>query len=836
MTAGLSTPPHPTLPHPAGRIAVHLFAWLVCLVLFVPWEPFSRLIPSLDALSVDEAFIIAMPELFRTGAQYGPEVVFTYGPWGILATGVVPANLHPVVLLLRAGIAAVAALIVATTILRPRGRPALQAVLAFSFLVMAGFWITGIEQGYWYLPSLYLGLCHVIRREGPMTKADLALAALATIASAWIGLIKFNFFLFGLCIQLVVLLTDVAFRRPPALFALWAGTTVLAWAAAGQSLGNLPSWILACLDLSGGYADAMSKGLFTPYGPPIVGLLLFGLLCFLVTALGVAARARTRRVAAAVFAVCALTAALAWQHAIGGNQIEQGICEVLAALWLLVALLPPRPERPQPERPSRRLWPAVSALLTVALFAAVVEGASGLPYRGLIRETLIRKAEAATTLLDQAVSRRPHPGPDPWEALMTSVRTSVPIATSLTGTADVYPQHTAVVIAHPGFRYVPRPAYLSLNAHTTNLAERNADHLRTAPPDVVLFQVLHPSRAVNNRHPATADGPSWPELIARYAVHDATNEFLVLKRMERPIPYRFVPMESASVRWDEELRVDDEKDSGQKNGGQRLVWARLHVRPSLIGRLAKAVYKAPHVTLEQTLADGSRREDQIVPALGEAGFLMSPSVSDTLSFARLMQGTAVPGKAVVSVRLKTEAWGNWFWTSETRVELFELVLDGEIPRALPAGLAGPLRLDDLRLNAGPCLFPPSPETIAEASGPAVLFHAPCATRIQVPPNSHGATLSYGMRYVVKPGEPVSDGADVRVSALDAAGTPVAAQVRVLDPTVRPEDRGEQRLELSWSPGAATELRINFGAGPKGNPNYDHTYISGLAFRRDEAGR
>jgi len=788
---------------------------LIALFLLVPWQASHLVITSLNDLTVDRAFVIAQPELFRSGAQYGPGVLFTYGPWGMLITGLTLPKYYPVIVLLNVIVASIFALAAASTVMKCEAGVLKIAALTLMLATLVAFWTGGIDQGYWLFPSLYVGLYTLSRKQLGLSAGDLALAIAATAAAGWIGLIKFNLFVFGFAIQFIILLVDLKSRRLPSLFLIWLAVTCAAWLAADQDIRNFPRWVLACLDLSGGYSDAMSKGFFKPYNEIVVAILLVIEGCFLAMAWLVAPRIETRAMKISRLAVCVVCGGLAWQHIVGGNQIEQGIGEIFTALWFLFAISPP-----SIGARSRRLAPTASGLLALVLGIGIVSSCTVLDMPAMSGEVLAAKFNA----FFQIIGGRFTAYRTSWEALMASVRESLPVKTDIAGSADIYPQDTAVVIANPQFHYAPRPAYLSLNAHTTALAEANAAYLKSSSPDAVFFQVLSPARSVNNRYPTTADGPSWPELMARYDLHDATPDFLILKKLASPIPFKFVPVSQQNIGWKKEVRLD---------GGSRLIWAKVHIKPSFVGRVVKLLYKSPHVTLQENLADGTQKEYQIVPALGEAGFLLSPGVFDTASFARLMQTSAAdpvdPEKAVTVIQFRTESATSWFWSKTIGLELFELDIASQGVRPVPAAVASLIRLGELQDDVGSCLFPPSPIKAPEVSRPVLLFHAPCSTHIQVPKDVQAVTLSYGLRYIPDPSQPATDGAGIQIAAIgpDQAITENAS--RYLDPVKRKLDRGEQQITLSWKPGSVTQLRIKFDPGPKNDPIYDHTYISNIEF-------
>jgi hypothetical protein len=102
-----------------------------------------------------------------------------------------------------------------------------------------------------------------------------------------------------------------------------------------------------------------------------------------------------------------------------------------------------------------------------------------------------------------------------WDQLMSDIRYRVPLPPRLQGAADVYPQHTAVVFAQPELTYAPRPAYLSLNAHTKRLANANATHLKSEnAPNILCFKCC-PSDAL-----ALAEGA--PDFVVMAQSGDAS--------------------------------------------------------------------------------------------------------------------------------------------------------------------------------------------------------------------------------------------------------------------------------------------------------------------------
>jgi hypothetical protein len=239
-------------------------------------------------------------------------------------------------------------------------------------------------------------------------------------------------------------------------------------------------------------------------------------------------------------------------------------------------------------------------------------------------------------------------------------------------TIDVYPQHTGLVIGREGLRYSPRPAFLSLNAHTYELAMLNAHHLEErAAPDLVLFSVLPREWAVNNRHPALADGPSLPLLLSHYVPDSIGDDFLILRK--RPTPLHMA----------KQLLMDVDQKFGESiplpQGPPNLLWAELEIKRSVAGNIIHQMYKSPHILLQSGTDYNATHVFQIIPELGEAGFLLSPLVQDNAAFGKLYlrQDTKADaeGDTVRSIKVFSPDAPDFFWEMKFRLKLYALKIE-----------------------------------------------------------------------------------------------------------------------------------------------------------------
>jgi hypothetical protein len=351
---------------------------------------------------------------------------------------------------------------------------------------------------------------------------------------------------------------------------------------------------------------------------------------------------------------------VAVKHGMGGNQLEQALALLAVVLWFVSQFLLISKVRFARHK-SWGIFGLVTALTALLLMVVVATGIN-FPIRSP-KDSLAEMRRNAS----QLVSLLQGNSTDRWDEMLAKAHLFYkPLNIFDNKTIDVYPQHTALVIGREGLRYTPRPAFLSLNAHTFDLAILNASHLQgSKAPDFILFQVQ--SNSTNNRHPALADGPSWPLLLAEYSLENTDDKFLLLEKRKQPLHI------------DRKLLLDVKLQQGETlilpQGTDNLLWAEVEVKRSLFGNIVHALYKSPHVVLESRTANDKIFVFQIVPELGKAGFLMSPLVQDNSAFAELYLGSGISGNIVQSIAISSPEAPDYFWKNEIRLRLWSLRID-----------------------------------------------------------------------------------------------------------------------------------------------------------------
>lgn len=771
------------------------------LFLLVPWSPFSSGLSGLSDISVDVAFALAGPHFFLSHVQYGPEAIFTYGPLMFLATDPMgKAWLGNWVLLFRSALAGLTAVSIVFMILRCSTSIAVRS-MAF---VAAGFigvlWSLGLADWLWIAAVIVVVVLH---RPAERDFVWLLLASTTAIFCGIACLVKFTIAMVAGWSFLILAVSDLSRRKWPIPSLVFIVSFLLSWTlVAGQKLENLPTWLQLSLNISSGYSDAMSKGFYAPYGWPKVAGFYLAELAMLVAVGMSASRTLTLFFAALGF--------LGIKHAFGGNQIEQE-CLGLLFTGLCVVMLALR--QPTPRHAGLR-----NGLI---VFAVIVPGTILFGAEYVIRafqmsgEAMVARVGSISAALDGAGAA------NGWDRYRGAVRIAADLPADLAGTTDIYPSKTVIPLSYPKLTYQARPAFLSLNAHTAELARRNRDFVRSSrAPDNILFEVLPDGHNVNRRLPATEDGMSWPDIFARYAVTGEKNDLLVLKRKTPPAELHFDPLVAGPRAFKEPIEV----------AARPMVWAQIDVQRSLRGALVNFVYKAPRIFIDITTDGGQVVSHELVPELGRAGFLLSPYVGTTEDFRDTMLGDPAPRHAVKRFAIRQEDGPAWLYKPAIGVTLSELRVGDLAQRPRPADdlLRSP---DELARRAKDCVFPPSFFTLAETGERMVQMHAPCQTLVPVPPGAKSVTLRYGLRdtsYQAPDGH--TGGATFKMAgqaAPDAPFKPLWATE--LDTFARPADRKMHTVTLPV--GDAAVLRLETGIGSDGSPAYDHTYWGTLAFSR-----
>jgi hypothetical protein len=198
----------------------------------------------------------------------------------------------------------------------------------------------------------------------------------------------------------------------------------------------------------------------------------------------------------------------------------------------------------------------------------------------------------------------------------------------------------SAVLAH-GLDYRPRPSFQEYSTYTPSLNEANRSFFASdRAPDWVIFG-LSP---IDNRHPALAEGASWPELLRRYKPESAAPGLVFLRRRSQAAPDVLGAPSGFTARLGVAFSLAPRQPS----------FVRLTLRPTLAGRLASAAYRSGQLTIVSTLEDGTVHMARLIAGSAATGFVVSPLVSNAEEFNDLASLQLDHARFVGSVRIEAE--------------------------------------------------------------------------------------------------------------------------------------------------------------------------------------
>jgi hypothetical protein len=462
-----------------------------------------RFLPALPAFvgsSQDEGWSWGINVAAAQHAQFGRDVVFTYGPYGAVISRTYHQLVYGRMLLGGALLGAAFA----------GGLAALGNVFVLAAVAMLLPIVSATDALAFALPLPALLLCAVPRGEVVPRRAVVAVLLLLP-ALALLPLTKFSLVpVSGVSLLVLVVLLWRGHRSRLALAAplLTAILFLLLWVSAGQAIGGLPAFFAGELQLALG-ADAMSWP-----GPLYIVIELAGACFVFLALLAWGARRAAWQGSSILVAGMALLLYVAFKAGLvraDGHEIitvwALALMFLVLAAWLrgagafaataAAALLlcgPAAPHGLQPE------------------LAALGYG-PGVEWQGALR--LLTGPGVFNDILAASEARVP---PLPWQPA---------------GTADMYGSALSRLLVS-GLAWSPRPVLESYSAYTPALARLDADHLTgAAAPDNVFFR----PDPIDYRLPALEDGLSWPALLSLYmpAGYDMSSGLAWLKHAAPPL-------------------------------------------------------------------------------------------------------------------------------------------------------------------------------------------------------------------------------------------------------------------------------------------------------------
>lgn len=571
------------------------------LAVGVPW------LPAMPDAELDPSWQLALHHAALEGWRFGTDVVFSFGPLGLVYTDMFAPATFGLLLCARAAWALLTATLV-WSLGRAAGAAPWRAAAWSSALALLTSFDT--DSRFYALVVAFLLARHAAPRA-------VLLATSAVLAAAL--LMKFSVGVAAAAALGLVAIEDLSRRRLPASGLVGCAALALSWCVCRQPPAGLLGYLRSSLEVTAGYGEAMSVTSNAWFDSTFELAGLWSCAALLAWRLGLPGD--RRQGAFTALGLLGLSALVAKASVVRQDQghVLLGLATYGTTIGLLAApalgAAAPRADA----RSARR--PALACVLLAALLLA-----SGLA-RCAYQDPLLLVGRAC---LDAPA--RPLVGLWAWatgeldaarEEALDRIRRDHPVGARATGRVDVFPHGVAIALAH-GLDYAHRPILQSYAAFTPSLLRMNVEWLRgPLAPDSVLLGV----EPIDGRLATQEDGPCWPELRARYDVAGVDSATLLLARREVLRAARLEPLADLEVGFDAPIDLPPAD----------VVWATVDVRLTAAGRALLAVYKLPTVSLVLTDADGAVWTLRLVRATGPEGFVLSPwirTVDDAEAFLR----------------------------------------------------------------------------------------------------------------------------------------------------------------------------------------------------------
>lgn len=607
-------------------VALRVLLLVTVICVFVPFAPI------MPAAGLDPSWIHAMNEAVARGLVFGKDVIFTLGPYASVYT----KAYHPATdaMMLSGGLyLAVSYWLCLLVLMREVRWP---WVLAYCAVLATVIYL--MDPVLFSYPLVVALACYRLQCDDARGWRAHLLVALLFAPLGFLPLIKgSNLALVGV----MALLCALYFGRRAWSLAVTCLVAPVAsmlffWVLAGQPLAYLPDYFSGMAPIISGYTEAMSlSGKAREIWPYLLASASVIVAIVLQRGLGV----RPRLFLATAFA---LVLFLAFKS---GFVRHDGHAVIAGTTILLAALLLPLVARSRATFPVLALavlsWVVIDAhyiKTSPTKLAKVTGSVYGSAWRGITHR-----------VVDADALRRE------FDAAVQAIRAEAGFP-RLEGSTDIYSYNQSYLLAS-GYDWSPRPVVQSYSVFAPELAEINRQHLLgERAPENVIFRV----EPIDYRLPATEDGASWPALLEHYRPTRFVGEFLFLRRHASGARGKETRVIGRATHALGEQVMVPETD--------KLVYARIDIRPTLLGRLARVLAKPSRLQISLELKNGSHKRYRAIPGMLNAEFMLSPLVENAYEFGFLYGAPQyLSGKAVKSFSVTTRGRWNWLWRDDYTV-------------------------------------------------------------------------------------------------------------------------------------------------------------------------
>lgn len=753
--------------------------WLALAIVMAVWLASVRVPMPAAVPYLDSSWAAVQAWILDTRAQSGVDTVFTFGPLGWLNQPTYHAPFFwPQVLgfeiAFKLGVALLCALVLV------RRQRVLDVVVGGIAITIAG----GGADEFAFVALLSATSWILLDVHRP-----LALQALASLPLVVFALVKFTYFGLSLCAGLCIFAGFVVvrgWRTALALAGVQLALFALAWIACGQSLANLAAFVRTSLWIASGYGEALGRPGSTAAN--VLALVAIGCIA-LHCAMWIAKPCQARWRLALVAFVCVATWVAFKNGFVRNMERRTAFFDFAAACLFLV-------EASQVAPGTLARMTKYGALIVALAGHGVALGHGFETPSRIFFDTLGRGAKNVAFLSRPIAKRAELDG----DLARKRVRYDLPRVRAAVGSdpIDVFACTQAVAILN-GLNYRPRPVFQSYAAYTPELQELNAAYMESA---AAAPWMLFRYETMDDHAPNIEDARTLEVLLRDYEFELFDRDYLLLKRATHarlPALAEQV-LGSARIRFGETVDLDALAGASSASVPGRAL--RIHVRPTLVGRVASALVKLPPIALALEDERGEVGTFVVAPGYVERGFLVAPYLDSQQRCESWWRGQS--GHRVVRATLSIAAGSEWAFSPAVGIELVraQIVRRNLDPKFEAEALARVFHPtpDGIDLHA-------PVELVLVREVEACVAGAPSDLRFDLAPGTHTLRAAFGIHGAAWAR---GDGAVTEFSVIlrEALGSERVLRRTFVDPVRVEADRVAQQIEIAVAstPGASLVLR------------------------------
>jgi hypothetical protein len=171
--------------------------------------------------------------------------------------------------------------------------------------------------------------------------------------------------------------------------------------------------------------------------------------------------------------------------------------------------------------------------------------------------------------------------------------------------------------------YKPRPVIQEYSSFTSYLIKKNVQFYRSTPPDYIIFNPT----AIDSRPPSMAEGASWPTILEQYRIIDYIGDRLLLIKKREGEVNAVTPsiVLEKTFQFGEKVRIPT--DAG-------FIFAKMRFKKTFFGRFVSRIYKTEELYMDLYIQEKLSKSYRIIPGITREGYFIFPIIDDVNSFIK----------------------------------------------------------------------------------------------------------------------------------------------------------------------------------------------------------